>query len=825
MRRSSAARRRARLAVLLLAGIVAALALAAVARAATAAASDPLDAGWESGWGLPGLDGPVFALTGWQNVLAVGGDFTTAGPIHSAHVALFWRSVDGDSTRWIPLGDGLPGEVRSLAVFQGQLVAGCAAGSPGGSVFVWDGQSWTALGPGFLGDVSALAVYGGELYAGGTFSQEVGGRAIDGLVRWDGSAWQVVGSGVNGWVKALQVYGSALVAGGRFGGSGAPGEAIASWDGAHWSPLGGGFRDRSGGLTAVTALTLYVGGLVAGGTFDTAADDTTLVLDNLARWDGAHWSGVGVGTSGPVYALASYIGSLWVGGAFDSVGGLPLAHLARWDNQSTWRAVGAPRGTVRALATWENGGARIGVGGEFHASFGGNPLEGAGWWDGAGVSGLEDPGPYVGGLDFTARDLLVSGDSLLVAGDFGHAASGAGWRAASGVASWGAGGWGPLGAGLRHGSSPGSVRTIAMLEGQLYAGGQFDSSGAQPVAWMARWNGAAWSGLGAGLNGLVTDLVAYRGGLVAVGAFANIGGTGTNGIGLYSGGAWHSLLNGFDADAQPEVACAFGSLLVVGGSFAGANLTTSMPNIAQWNGVSWYPLGDGLNGTVHALLALGGSLIAAGRFTASGARPLAGVASWDGNAWRALGDQFTEATALGTYRADLVASGTMLDPQGQSYRGVARWDGAHWWPMGSGIPDGVVAKLVEWSGRLWAVGSFDVMGDKPSAGIATWRDQNVPGGWPYSHPPLALAAPAPSPAIGSATLSFQLPGPGPVEVAIFDVRGRRVATVASGAFIGGPQRLTWDGRDDDGRTAPAGVYFARLSAAGSTRVARIVLLR
>lgn len=49
---------------------------------------------------------------------------------------------------------------------------------------------------------------------------------------------------------------------------------------------------------------------------------------------------------------------------------------------------------------------------------------------------------------------------------------------------------------------------------------------------------------------------------------------------------------------------------------------------------------------------------------------------------------------------------------------------------------------------------------------------------------------------------------------IFDVRGRLVRTLATGALQSGRTALGWDGRDGQGRSLPGGAYVARLSAPG-----------
>ncbi|MFO7652601.1 MAG: FlgD immunoglobulin-like domain containing protein, partial [Candidatus Krumholzibacteriia bacterium] len=72
----------------------------------------------------------------------------------------------------------------------------------------------------------------------------------------------------------------------------------------------------------------------------------------------------------------------------------------------------------------------------------------------------------------------------------------------------------------------------------------------------------------------------------------------------------------------------------------------------------------------------------------------------------------------------------------------------------------------------------------------------------------------PNPFNPSLTLAFGLAADGPVELAIFDLRGRRVATLVSETRPAGRHLATWDGRDDAGRRAPAGTYLCRLVANG-----------
>jgi hypothetical protein len=85
---------------------------------------------------------------------------------------------------------------------------------------------------------------------------------------------------------------------------------------------------------------------------------------------------------------------------------------------------------------------------------------------------------------------------------------------------------------------------------------------------------------------------------------------------------------------------------------------------------------------------------------------------------------------------------------------------------------------------------------------------------------LTLSAAYPNPSAGAVSFEVTLPETGAVELAIFDIAGRRVATAASGELAGGRHTVAWDATD-----APAGVYIARLVTDGGTLTTRLVVAR
>jgi len=74
------------------------------------------------------------------------------------------------------------------------------------------------------------------------------------------------------------------------------------------------------------------------------------------------------------------------------------------------------------------------------------------------------------------------------------------------------------------------------------------------------------------------------------------------------------------------------------------------------------------------------------------------------------------------------------------------------------------------------------------------------------------------------TIRYQLAAASDVELAIFDVTGRRVRTLVRGRRNAGQHSVTWDGRDDRGRVVASGVYLYRLQAGGHMQVRRMVVV-
>jgi len=92
--------------------------------------------------------------------------------------------------------------------------------------------------------------------------------------------------------------------------------------------------------------------------------------------------------------------------------------------------------------------------------------------------------------------------------------------------------------------------------------------------------------------------------------------------------------------------------------------------------------------------------------------------------------------------------------------------------------------------------------------------------------PLAFAArpPMPNPFRDQTTLRFDLPSSARVDLTLLSVDGRVVRHLLQAERGAGRHQAIWDGRDDQKRAVPPGIYFVRLRAGTFAATHRIVHL-
>ena len=67
--------------------------------------------------------------------------------------------------------------------------------------------------------------------------------------------------------------------------------------------------------------------------------------------------------------------------------------------------------------------------------------------------------------------------------------------------------------------------------------------------------------------------------------------------------------------------------------------------------------------------------------------------------------------------------------------------------------------------------------------------------------------------------------PGFVEIALFDMLGRRIRTLIAEEESAGTHQVTWNGLDDEGNRVASGVYLYRMTAEGYTETRKLLLIR
>ena len=159
------------------------------------------------------------------------------------------------------------------------------------------------------------------------------------------------------------------------------------------------------------------------------------------------------------------------------------------------------------------------------------------------------------------------------------------------------------------------------------------------------------------------------------------------------------------------------------------------------------------------------------------------------------------------------------------------------------ITEDVTASTAEWSGGFLDI-SIDVglVGQLLQIGFVCTASNYEGSGMFYDN--LAFAETDPvavpdQPSLAGVRLGANYPNPfNPmtridvaldeamrVDVSVFDVAGRRVATLVQGDLAAGEHSLTWDGRDQSGRAVPAGMYRYAVTTAAGTTARSMVLVK
>jgi hypothetical protein len=174
--------------------------------------------------------------------------------------------------------------------------------------------------------------------------------------------------------------------------------------------------------------------------------------------------------------------------------------------------------------------------------------------------------------------------------------------------------------------------------------------------------------------------------------------------------------------------------------------------------------------------------------------------------------------AIATLGRDVYVGGNFSQVGRQPRVGLAAVDDSlglatDWNPR----PDAPVWSLNAIGATLFVGGKFRTIGGLPTARLAEIFFPTPPT---PPAPALALAQSAPNPARSTAVIHFTLPAAGPVTLEVFDVQGRRVATLLDHQMHapGGHDVLV---RADQWSS---GAYFYRLEAAGRSATRKMIVV-
>ncbi len=89
----------------------------------------------------------------------------------------------------------------------------------------------------------------------------------------------------------------------------------------------------------------------------------------------------------------------------------------------------------------------------------------------------------------------------------------------------------------------------------------------------------------------------------------------------------------------------------------------------------------------------------------------------------------------------------------------------------------------------------------------------------------ALKPNFPNPFNPSTTVVFQLPRAARVTLAVFNILGQRIRTLAQDVYPPGEHRLLWDGKNEEGRPMPSGIYIVQMRTDTFVAHRRVLLLK
>ena len=823
------------------------------------------DDGWSDQFGNADFIGWPAACVGDSGQLILGGSFSIVDEIEVANVARY------DGTSWSAMGDGLNDQVEDLIIFQGDPVA-CGQFTRSGAISVnhvarWNGAQWLPCGDGIRDVGGGFAEYGGALHCGRS--------------RWDGSTWTEL-SLPAGSITDMVVLGNELYfCGTFFDGRGSPLSCVISWDGEVWQEIGE-LGDEP------TQLEVFQGTLVVATPDGAAAVQRFIGGSWISILDSEYaYSFRWLVVAGDQLYLRAFVcyknppcgayiwrydgsGEAWTVLAFTGAEVLQIWFMDEWDDHLLmWGDILISEIHEQLALQNEDGIEPLlkrphGIDGEVQELHDGPDLLVSGdfgkvgnmyvyntaFWDGNnwyGYPEIEWYSPWIitsyktawCGSAFSYHHNIYSGpqgtkddaklpytDHLLKWSDgiwsgihfyteFTKLHSVADHLFASseqGIVSIEP----DLSFSVFAAVSEGSVKDLCAFEGGMAAGGDFNAIDGVPLPGIGHYEDGGWSEIG-DLSGNVVDLVTHADGLAAAGIIAIGDELPRRGVAIWNGVVWRRLGDAF----EDSIHCleSYRGALFVAGSFISID-GQPMNKIAYWQGQEWRPVGSGIQGNrINDMEVHDGTLWVGGQFVGAGGHRAANICTWTGIVTPVLLQSFVARREQGLVALSWRCAG---GPQG-TFRVVRVADGGH---------IDLVAEVPAEEGTEWSCEDQNPMSGPMSYTLFLHNAdgeelQLAEAGLDAEVLPQSprLSSPRPNPFNPSVTVQLIAPLPATVDVAVYDVQGRRLRALLGGPVAVGSHPCTWDGRDDAGRTVGSGTYFVRLEADGRSEAIKILLAR
>lgn len=420
----------------------------------------------------------------------------------------------------------------------------------------------------------------------------------------------------------------------------------------------------------------------------------------------------------------------------------------------------------------------------------------------------------------------------------------AGLVQANRVARWTGRAWDTLGGGFND-----AVYALALSPaGELYAGGRFTVADGDSANRIARWTGERWEALGEGIRhsedpgfeANVYALAVDTQGLVYVGGdFTEAGDQSARGIATWDGEVWQELGGGVDGfgciDSSLDDVYAI-DISVTGAVYVGGNFEeaggVAVPGIARWTGSEWDAIGSweyfNFCPVTVAVAVVDEEVYVGGSFIENPGQPALHIAKWTGTAWEPLGEGVQGGNrlvhAIGAGNSGVFVGGRFLEAGNKTVNRIAKWTGDQWEALGSGIasPGSVHAIGIHGSDVYVGGEGITEAGDQPSFGIALWQNvqsspvERLPEDYTLS---VDFDTSYPNPFKEKTTIVFSIPSGlhAAVKLEVFNVLGRRTATLIDAVLAPGEHRVRWTAGG-----LPGGVYMLRLQVGQSVRTRTII---